>query len=163
MARTSIDASLLASNIPSSKVTGTTTNDNAPSGGVGQYVSSLVTSAARFATAATGVYSNITSISVPAGDWDIVGNGYHAADGATVTSFSVFVSVNSGSSTADEVGGDNSTTNMVSTTSGSPTLGFPIFWRASFSTTTTVYLKLRSNFSAGTPTQFGKIIARRAR
>jgi len=49
---------------------GTTTNDNAAAGNVGQYIESVVVSgSAVAATSATQV--NVTSISLTAGDWDI--------------------------------------------------------------------------------------------
>jgi hypothetical protein len=54
-------------------IAGTTTNDNADAGVVGQYISSFVAAASL-----TNAASNVTSISLTAGDWDVT---YVAASG----------------------------------------------------------------------------------
>lgn len=62
-------------------ITGTTTNDNAATGKVGEYVSSTVAAASRVGlTSATT--ANVTSISLTAGDWDVCGDVLITADGA---------------------------------------------------------------------------------
>jgi hypothetical protein len=51
---------------------GTATNDNAAAGNVGQIISSAIASTAAIAIAA-GTVTNITSLSLTAGDWDVRG------------------------------------------------------------------------------------------
>src|SRR2546421_430181 len=51
--------------------TGTTTNDNAVSGNLGEYISSTVARGAAVTGAANGTYKDLTSIVLTAGDWDI--------------------------------------------------------------------------------------------
>ncbi len=52
---------------------GTTTNDDAAAGKVGEFVSSVIAQGSAIALS-DGVNANITSITLSAGDWDIWGN-----------------------------------------------------------------------------------------
>ena len=61
---------------------GTITNDNAIVGSVGEYIESTVLAGAAVALA-TGVNSNVTSINLTSGDWDIDGLVAYHGDGTT--------------------------------------------------------------------------------
>lgn len=145
---------------PISGILGSSTNDNASAGNYGEYVVSAVSSFSN--TAATTVFGNITTISLTAGDWDVVGQTVFNANGATVTDgYATAVSINSGNTTTDHVKGTNvlygtpgANNNMASTS---------VVYRISLSGTTTVYLKAMSAFSAGQPQVLGTIRARRIR
>src|SRR6185312_14765343 len=64
---------------------GTTTNDNASSGNVGQLISSNIVSGSSVSlTTATPL--DITTISLTAGDWDVQGNCTSNPAGSTTTS-----------------------------------------------------------------------------
>ena len=52
-------------------ILGTTTNDSAAVGYVGEYVESIVSSSASITS---GTSANVTSISLTRGDWDVAGN-----------------------------------------------------------------------------------------
>lgn len=142
-----------------SGIIGTTTNNSAAAGSVGEYVQSVVAAVPY----TSGTVTNITSISLTAGDWDVTGmivgqGGSSSTLGPNFTNISLF----SGATTTDLVIGDNTqywTAAAASTSSG----GNVPLWRLSISGTTTVYLKINSTFVGGSPTAWGKLAARRVR
>lgn len=142
---------------------GTTTNDNAAAGNVGQYIESVVGNVNAFGS---NTFGDITSISLPAGDWDVsaVTNGDTTT--ATVTYFSMGISTTSGNSGTGLVDGDTrvyagQSTNFATTAIWG--LAIPVK-RFSLSATTTVYLKGHAIYSAGTPFFLGaRLSARRVR
>ena len=80
MARTTIDKSLIGT-VSSSSLVGTTTNDSAAAGVVGQYISSYV-SATSVPT--TNTWGDLTSVSLTAGDWDVTVRMEFVQNGATI-------------------------------------------------------------------------------
>ncbi len=140
-------------------ITGTTTNDNAAAGNVGESVRGY--SAGHNATG-TGQWFDVTSISLTAGDWDIAGQINFNLAGATATQMNGGVSITTGNSATGLTLGDNwlqtSVPNSIFDTSVCVAS-----YRLSLSGPTTVYLKGNIAFSAGTPNAYGRISARRVR
>lgn len=138
-------------------VVGTTTNDNAAAGSVGEFVSSVI----AFASAVnvpTATATNVTSINLTAGDWDVSGN--------VQISTTVACSGSAGwSSTTSATLPDQSLYNGPFATSALFTqVGITIPpKRISVTTTTTVYLSAYATFAAGTVNACGGIFARRRR
>lgn len=144
-------------------VQGSNTNDSAAAGNVGEFVESevLVGSAVSLTTLTS---TNVTTISLTAGDWDVDGVGaFTIQDGVTTFTLGVvWISTTSatfptvpnkgainywrGSTTADLAAAFNSGTR-----------------RISVSATTTVYLSVFAAFSGGTCSAFGYLRARRVR
>lgn len=143
-----------------SSLLGTTTNNDASAGFVGEYAESIVSTSAN--TASSGTFGNITSISLTAGDWDVTGLFSFDLNGATLSgAYDAAISIHSGNTTTDHV----LTSNVVTTSNANVTfaeLDVPSY-RLSLSATTTVYLKALARFSAGTPKVAGTIRARRVR
>jgi hypothetical protein len=145
------------------RATGTTTNDNASAGYIGEYVSSAVTAVNA---GGTGVWGDATSISLTAGDWDVCGFCNWDINGATWSDARLGISTTSGNSGT----GLSSTINYAigswastSTTFQTVPLSIPSY-RISLSSTTTIYLKYYSTYSSGTPRLSGASIhARRVR
>ena len=143
---------------PARGILGTATNNNAPAGYVGEVISSTVldASAVNIPNAAA---TEVTSISLTAGDWDVFGN---ICATFTVGGSQAFTYVGIGVITFP----DNS-----QITGYAPTAGTTIALqgistltnRVSLSVTTTIYLAAFLAFSAGTAKASGNIIARRAR
>lgn len=138
-------------------IVGTTTNDNAAAGYVGEYISSFIPPSSAVSLV-TDVSTNITSISLTAGDWDV--------SGLTSTVFSTAgtaglagTSLVSASLATYYIGGfqlqPTSTISYASTPA-------PL-QRVSIAITTTVYLVGRANFASGTALCCGFISARRVR
>jgi hypothetical protein len=138
-------------------IVGTTTNDNAAAGNVGEFVSSVIAQASPV-NLPNGVPTNITSISLTAGDWDAWGN---VSGSFTNTSGSIYGWVSLTSATQP----DNSLLSGMALSSGTIANAFfqVVPLRVSISTTTTVYLSANSTFSGGTSSGVGGIYARRVR
>jgi hypothetical protein len=145
-------------------IVGTTTNDNADAGNVGQHVSSNATINQNLA--ASTAWKDMTSISLTAGDWDVTVMGILNNNGATWTRLDLATSSSAGDTSVGLTDGSNNifkTFGSSSTTPGYDSLTIAAF-RVSLSATTTYYLKARATYSAGTPQLYaGRISARRVR
>lgn len=140
-------------------IKGTATNDSAQAGSVGEYQTASATSVS-IPTSATA--TNVVSLSLPAGDWDVSGVIQFNPAGTTTVS-----SVRSSISTTPATLGTFDQQNYLQVASGfgaglaqivpTPTT------RISLSTTTTVYLVAFSAFGTSTMTASGVIRARRPR
>lgn len=143
-------------------IVGTTTNDNVASGDVGQFVSSQITFASPVGLT-TITQTDVTSISLTAGDWDVWGNvGF---TGATNTSFLIgYGWINNASASIPDTSLTCVIQNNVVTPFINGALGFCVpSQRFSLSTTTTIYLSVFASFSVSTCSAFGLIAARRRR
>lgn len=142
---------------------GTNTNDSVGAGFIGEFVESINSSGSN--APSSGNYGDITSISLTAGDWDVCGLGWWNASGATWTTALIGISTTSGDSATGLVAGSTSGQMNFASTSTIPST-FPVaipLVRFSLASTTTIYLKMRASYSAGTPVAFGSIRARRVR
>lgn len=143
----------------SSAIVGTTTNDSATVGYVGEFIQTLVASGAPI-TLSNNTAANVASVSLTAGDWDVEGNINFTGTTATITGGQGGISSTSATLPTDgsEVY-DGTITTLLSDTS-SVTLPCK---RVSIAVTTSVYLVAKKSFSAGTVVAFGQINARRVR
>lgn len=143
-------------------VSGTNTNDNAAAGFIGEYVSSTLASGSSVSLA-TGVTSNVTSISLTAGDWDVTGTVSYTF-GATTSYTNLIGGVSSTSATLGPQGNqfDYETAANVPTAAADSTWGVPIV-RFSLSGTTTIFLVTQATFTVSTLKAYGIIRARRVR
>lgn len=148
-------------------IVGTTTNNNADAGSVGEVISSSVAvGSAVSLTNATGAFTGktITSISLTAGDWDIFGSvGINMA--ATTNFTAIAGGINTTNDTLNSLyeeetrfayGAAGFVPNNVMSFVFPPT-------RVSIASTTTYYLIGYASFSISTATAFGRITARRRR
>lgn len=141
---------------------GTATNDSAAAGYIGEYVESVITT--QQAVGATGVWTNGTSISLSAGDWDVSAIIEAQANGATLTDYQIVISKYSGTTTTDHVYGDNYFDDLRAYGTGDYQILNVPNYRISVAATTTVYLKVWVAYSAGSPKlRTCKLFARRAR
>ncbi len=145
---------------------GTNTNDDAASGRQGEYLESLVSSLTS--VGATNTYSDATSLTLTAGDWDISAFVVVGSAGATFTSVDIEmgISTTSGNSGTGLVNGINYAvfsigTNLLSF--GGIPLNVPSY-RVSLSGSTTFYQKLFvDHYTAGNPKYQCRLSARRIR
>ena len=147
-------------------VKGTTTNDNAAAGSLGEFITSTI--ATPGSTLATATPINITSISCTAGDWDISMVADYAYTGTTVTDIRAGPSLTTGTLPTQPGGGGLGTdslavdsSNFVTITDVQTISSGPV--RLSIAATTTVFMVAQATFSIGTVTVFGTIRARRVR
>jgi hypothetical protein len=135
-------------------IVGTTTNNNATTGYVGELITSNVASGTPV-TFSTGVVKDLTSISLTAGDWDVWGNIYLTA--AAITAGRVWLSTSSASAP------DSSYQAYIIPLAASSVLGMvaPSI-RVSAAGSVTAYISASATGSA-TFSGSGNIFARRAR
>lgn len=140
-------------------IQGTTTNDSAASGVVGEYVQSVVSGVAS----SSGAFIDATSISLTAGDWEVTAQWFYNPNGATYSGVTIVgISQTTGNSGTGLVSGSNQYAWNV--TSGSVQYSGSIAgYRQSLSGPTTIYMKFKDNQLTGTPTLDGRLSARRIR
>ena len=139
---------------------GTTTNDSAAAGYIGEYIESVIATPGVSPTSGNPI--DVGSISLTAGDWDV--SGLVVTSGSAVLT-QVFAWVSATSATLPSplsAGGFAAvnTPTAVATGTGSLVTGVARF---SLSGTTTVYLSTRATYTSTTPLTFGVIRARRVR
>lgn len=140
-------------------IVGTTTNDSATAGNIGEEIESLIASGSA-TSLTTATAKNVTSISLTAGDWDVSGNVNFTETTSTVTARSA--GINTTSATVPTNGSEGYCGVQSTLTSEINTITLSRK-RISIASTTTVYLVGSATFSAGTCAGFGTITARRVR
>ena len=164
-----VDGALGVRALPASSLVnnlfGTTTNDNATAGNVGEYQSNSVASGSALALS-TGVTANLTSVILSAGDWDVWGQVLWTF-GATTNATVLDIGLSTSSATFPPLDGLSV---MQWGNSGGQVLGAnptapvpPVRTRFSLSATTTVFLVVLAAFTVSTAKAFGSIQARRVR
>lgn len=134
-------------------IVGTTTNNNANAGVVGEYGAQTANTSISTAT-----NTNLTSISLTAGDWDVTGAVvYVPAGGASVTNL-----VAGASSTSATLPGVPAYGQFPSAVTSNINIIVPT-QRFSLASTTTIYLVGQVTFSVGTVTYNALLRARRVR
>lgn len=143
----------------------TATNDSAQAGGVGETISSFITSAAAIAYT-TNQTKNLTSISLTAGDWDVRGSlAFNFTTFPASTFFNFIGNIGTVTGTVSDTGGQVAVgiTSPATTVSGVVSCAMSPR-RISLASTTTVYLVGKTaTFASGSCTGFGFIEARRVR
>lgn len=143
---------------------GTSTNDTAPSGIIGETLtSSTALSSAVSLTTATA--ADITSLSLTAGDWDVfIQAGFSGGGTTTILKYAL------STTTATLPGSDTTAVPTSNQVQGIAPINIAganyttlIYCPVSLATTTTVYLVEEATFGAGSCSGFGSIIARRSR
>lgn len=148
------------------QIPGEPSNGSASAGNIGEYVSSTVVFGSAISLT-TVTAANVTSISLPAGDWDVQVNPVIFGNSATTilymqtSSNSTSASIDSASKTDVYMAGVTYFGSVNGSTTGFSMLGPKK--RYSLSTTTTVFMVVFANFSTSTLSAFGTISARRVR
>lgn len=148
-------------------IVGTVAGGNASAGSVGEYLSSIV-GAAGAVSLTTSVQTNVTSLTLTAGDWDIsAAVGFIPA--ATTNTTAYAIGINNVSATLPGTALPTQETflsypntgNVIA--SGNHTFPCPLNFRASISASTTYFLIADAVFTVSTQTAYGYIQARRVR
>lgn len=157
---TTITASSTITPSQTSGIVGTTTNNNANAGSVGEFV----TNTTLTTSASSGTPLNATSVSLTAGDWDVTGT-VQTVPAGTTTQSAHLVGVSTTSATFSTISGTFLNFNQIVPISAAGTqsnLTAPVT-RISIASTTTVFLVTQINFAVSTLTVDGFIRARRVR
>lgn len=145
-------------------IVGTATNNNASAGYVGEIISATLFSGSKI-TLSTGAPSNITSISLTAGDWDVSWQLLFETE--ATTSYTVIRGgLNTASPTlgASAINQSQFTDQVPASVLGITTLiRNGATCRISLASTTTIYLNAQSTFTIANMFSYGWILARRAR
>lgn len=153
---TTLSATGLITPSSTAGIKGTSTNDNANAGSVGEY--QMAASASTAIT--TGTTTNIVSLPLSAGDWDVSGVvNYVPAAGTTTTVSYTGISTSSG---ALQSIGSITQYPFTAPAGTQQTIPTPTV-RVSVSATTTVYVVANVTFSGGTCNTLGFVRARRVR
>ncbi len=136
---------------------GTNTNNSAAAGEVGEYITASLASGSAI-TLVDNTQTNIISISLTAGDWDVWGTLAYISNAATSVTGSI-ANINTTSATLGSVldGGYAVLSNEKSVVMSTG------IKRVSISGTTTTYLIAYSAFTINTQQAYGAIFARRVR
>ena len=142
---------------------GTALANSAPTGFKGEYIESVTLQN----VGATGLFSDLTSISLTAGDWDVSGLANWVPNGATFTTtdFELGISSTAGNSNTGLTLGSNWVlySDVVPITFTNFSAAVPVY-RISLASTTTFYLKGKiSAYSVATPQVSVRLSARRVR
>jgi len=138
---------------------GTTTNNSATAGYVGEVISSNVLVGSAVALT-TNVVANVTSILLTAGDWDVNGwVGFRAGGATTITYLRTSISITS--ATTNSAWQSNMEA-AITANSVDPALQLGPYQQL-LSGTTTVYLTANAGFAVSTLSAFGQLRARRVR
>lgn len=147
----------------SGDVTGTTTNDNASSGKLGEYAETVISTPVSLTTS---TQANVGSLSLTAGDWEVSGVIDYYGDSSTI----VTTAISGISTTSATLPSDPTTARVDSVFPGSfapfatNLVSIPIGpTRISIASTTTVYLIADLFFTTSTAQATGHIRARRVR
>lgn len=147
-------------------IVGSTTNDAAAAGSVGEYVSSPVALVSAVALT-NGIAATVTSIPLTAGDWDVDIQGYFTG-GATTVFFYGLVSISSVTNTLDTTIGKYSY--IFGQASGTPFASLTtqvsnniVPYRISLASPSTIYFVAQSAFTTSTCSAYGIVRARRIR
>lgn len=142
------------------QIRGTTTNDAAAIGFVGQYSEASATGGNNFPTSTQ--FGDLVSVSLTPGDWDVSILLVTDKNGSTTTAYEMGFSATSGNSSTGLTLGLNYAYLTAGTATDGNSGSIPPY-RISLSATTTYYLKYKAIYSAGTPRAYGRITARRVR
>lgn len=157
-----ITATSITFNPSTGGIVGTTTNDSAAAGFVGEYISSSISSGSSVALT-NAIVSNVTSISLSAGDWDVHANVAYFIAATTVNS-ARYASISTTSATLTAIPNGGAYLQNQGSVTGSAVWTAPVgMTRMSLAATTTVYLVARADFTTSTCSAYGFIGARRVR
>jgi len=140
------------------QIKGNNTNTAPPAGFIGQQIVSSVVRASAISSA-TAAVTNITSISLTAGIWDISMIGCLKGP-TTGTDFLIAISANSASFTGTVQGDSQINFPFLTTVNADMILVIPSF-RVTLSGTTTYFAVAQADYTVGTGTIYGRISATR--
>lgn len=162
-----VGSGITAGMVLSSQLIGTTTNDSAAAGILGEFKTTTVAVGSTVALS-TATAKDIMTLALTPGDWDVDGALDFILTGTTATLFRIGVSLTADTMPTQAggsgIGTDPLATIPLLTTALSATFIHRVGTvRVSLAATTTLHLVGEGTFSAGTLSAYGTIRARRVR
>lgn len=142
----------------SSDVKGIVDGSNAPAGYIGEYHQVIF---GPIGFSASNTWSDLASMTLAPGDWDLSCMFMGDTAGASVTSWQVAITKYPGNDGTDVVLG--STGQELSSPTAGGRSNASVYIRANLTTPTTYYAKFWGTYTGGTPQGRGKLYARRPR
>lgn len=142
-------------------IQGTNTNDSAAAGYVGEYGIATLSFASR-TSLVTSTAKTVTSISIPAGDYDVT-TRLHYEPAATTSITQYITSMSATDNTLDQSSDRALFTAMAANVPASTVTQLLVGTRLSLGSTTTYYAVARSTFTVSTMQVWGSIEYRRVR
>jgi len=149
--------------ISSNQLLGTTTNDSAGAGYVGQEITSTVSSGAAVALS-SGVPANLTSLPLTGGDWEVeYSMRYFPANTTALTR--VYSTISTTFATQSGINDDSANISSIAVTGDGANIFYTIYGKKkiSIASPTTVYGVAQSTHTVSTCGVFGVLRARRVR
>lgn len=141
-------------------IVGTTLADSSNSGSIGEYIFSDIPQGSAV-TLTSNAASNVTSITLSAGDWEVGGSVSFVNGGSTTRTYLIGgISTTSATTPSPELRASVNTPSSVAATDDSYAIPMQ---RINVSASTTVYLVAQAGFSTSTCKAYGVIRARRVR
>jgi hypothetical protein len=148
---------------------GVTDGSNSFAGTIGEYQSSLLTSGSAV-TVATTAGTNITSIALTAGDWDLYAEAFYKTTSGTLTNVISVISNATGETTVTgaSLAADGFDFSLAVPNTGASSAGFAMSGgalrtRASSASSATYFLNTAANFTGPNVLAYGGLRARRMR
>lgn len=158
-----LSGNIVFANTSTEGIVGTTTNDTAATGNVGEEFRSYISPSFPVFSPSSGSYFDVTSLILPPGDWDVTGIISASVLSGTICTFSSGgIGVSSGNTNTGLVSGDNYA-NMVPPIQTCDSTVTISAYRVSLNTSVTFYLKCNLNFTGGSAQAYGRLSARRVR
>jgi hypothetical protein len=145
-----------------SGIIGTTTNDAAAAGSVGEYVTSSVAPGSAVAVSVSTQANDITTISLTAGNWLVSINGAVQSAGTATTRAFFWIGTTAGNSSAEANAATFADFNYALPANATLPGSVPSYFMA-LASTTTVRFKAQATFTGTAPTISGRISAIRVR
>lgn len=140
---------------------GIASNTAASTGNIGENISASVTSTSPVTLGTTGTITNITSIPLTAGDWEVFAHiGFNLTGSSVLTTFQAAISTTSAGFSSGLFGYIRQFPNAAATTGGTNVYSIGSTSML-ISGSTTVYLVVAPEWSSTAPTGYGEIHARR--
>lgn len=147
---------------PAIGIVGTQTNNNAASGYIGEYQVSTIARAAAISLT-NQIPTNLTSLVLPAGDWDVWGTTSYLQDSSTTRAYMLnWISTVSASFTGSPISVTDTNPSNLPLAGVDDAYTIPM-QRLSVAVPTTIYLSVQCGFGVSTTKGYGQISARRAR
>lgn len=146
----------------SGPISGITDASNAASGIIGEVISANI-AVGSAVTLTSNAYSDITNITLTAGDWNIYGSIGFTGGAITGTRTLAFIGTASGNNTTGQDLSKNTIASLLVPTAVTDIIMPLPYYRVNNNGSVTYYLKAFSVFTIGTVTAYGTIEARRIR
>jgi hypothetical protein len=154
-------ASISSTALSGTLIKGTTTNNDAAAGYVGEYIEATAADASVTGWA-NGTFKTITSINLTSGDWDIEAVAMFGGSGGNITGTNTFATISQVTNSNESNVFAINESSIVPLTTVNVRLPVPKR-RLALTASQTVYLVGRIVFTGGTPTAGGWLYARRVR